>query len=96
MRLHIFPDRDGFPADKPVVVSDSADKIGFILENRSKSGHTTRVSILGLSEGTYEITVNGKITAQKQLQKSQALAADIEIPSGAVTANVEIKLNQQK
>ena len=95
LRLHILPDRDGFAQDKPIFVSDSANKIRFDLESRSKSGHTTQLEISGLPQGTYVIKVNGRTVAQKQLQKSQTMLADIEVPADAKTLNVEIELLPQ-
>jgi len=51
LRLHVLLERDGFVADQPVSVSDSLDKIGFFLENRAKSEHRTKITLIGMHEG---------------------------------------------
>ena len=61
-RLHLALDHDGFAKEQPIVVSDSLDRIEFVLENRTGGAHTTGLSISGLPEGNYTVSVDGRAT----------------------------------
>jgi hypothetical protein len=59
-RLHLELDHDGFAKEQPIVVSDTLDRIQFVLENRTGGAHSTGLSIAGLPSGTYTVTVDGR------------------------------------
>ena len=58
-RLHMTLDHDGFAADRPVVVADDLSRIEFALENRAGGAHRTELTLAGLPEGDYRVTVDG-------------------------------------
>lgn len=59
-RLHLELDHDGFAKERPVVVSDGLDRVEFEIENRTGGAHETGLSIAGLPEGGYRVTVDGR------------------------------------
>ena len=59
-RLHLALDHDGFAKEQPVIVSDSLDRLEFVLENRTGAAHTTGLSIAGLPAGNYTLRVDGR------------------------------------
>lgn len=90
LSLHIIPERDGFASDMPIAVSNAGDKISFNLESRSKTAHNTKLNVSGLPNATYLVKVNGKTIAEKKLQKSQDLLAEIDVPAKTNTLIIEI------
>lgn len=59
-RLHMELDHDGFAKEQAVVVSDTLDRIEFVVENRTGGKHATGLSIAGLPDGQYAVTVDGR------------------------------------
>jgi hypothetical protein len=59
-RLHLELDHDGFAKEQPIVVSDDLSRIAFTVENRSGGTHATALSIEGLPDARYQLTVDGK------------------------------------
>ena len=59
-RLHMELDHDGFAKEQPVAVSDSLDRIQFVLENRTGVAHEAGLAIAGLPAGRYSVAVNGR------------------------------------
>ena len=59
-RLHMELDHDGFAKEQPIVVSDTLDRVQFVLENRAGRTHDTGLAISGLPAGEYSITVDGR------------------------------------
>jgi hypothetical protein len=62
-RLHLELERDGFAREQPVVVSDTLDRIEFVLENRTGDAHETRLALAGLPAGRHVVTINGRQTS---------------------------------
>ena len=86
-RLHMVLDHDGFAKEQPVVVSDTLDRIQFVLENRTGPAHTTGLSISGLPAGTYTVTVDGRAVAT--IAGAQATIVQLPV-AAAATARVSI------
>jgi hypothetical protein len=59
-RLHMELDHDGFAKEEPITVSDTLNRIQFVIENRSGGAHETGLTISGLPAGTYSVAVNGR------------------------------------
>jgi hypothetical protein len=59
-RLHMELDHDGFAREQAIVVSDTLDRIQFVVENRTGRAHDTGLTISGLPAGEYTITVDGR------------------------------------
>jgi hypothetical protein len=63
-RVHLALDRDGYAKERPVVVHDDLSRIEFTVENRTRDAHQTGLTVAGLPEGSYEVTLDGrKVTA---------------------------------
>jgi hypothetical protein len=86
-RLHMELDHDGFAKEQAVVVSDSLDRIRFVVENRSGRGHETGLAIAGLPPGTYTVTVNGKQVHTLTGGASQVL---VRVPVDGASSSVTI------
>jgi hypothetical protein len=59
-RLHMELDHDGFASEQPVTVSDTLDRLQFVVENRGGGAHETGLSISGLPAGSYKVSVDGR------------------------------------
>jgi hypothetical protein len=90
-RLHMTLDHDGFAKEKPVVVADDLSSIEFTLENRTGGAHQTGLSIGGLPEGRYTVSVGGKSVATID---GRPAAQTIPLPIGA-GANTPIRIARQ-
>ena len=86
-RLHLVLDHDGFAKEQPIVVSDSLDRVQFVLENRSGPAHTTGLSVNGLPSGTYTVTVDGRSAGT--VTGGQGAIVNLAVPAAA-TARVVI------
>ncbi len=58
IRFQMRLDRDGFARERPVVFSNSLDRIEFTLENRSGDSHQTTLTLSGLPQGIYDVKLN--------------------------------------
>ena len=61
-RLHIIFERDRFARDKPILVSDSLDRLEFTAASRGGPDHSGTVRIVGLPAGAYTCSINGEPT----------------------------------
>lgn len=59
-RLHLVLERDRFVRGRQVVVSDSLDRIEFVVESRGGPAHVGVASITGLPSGRYEFFIDGQ------------------------------------
>ena len=92
-RLHLVLDHDGFAKEQPIVVSDTLDRVQFVLENRSGPAHTAGLSVSGLPAGNYTVTVDGKSVAS--VSGGQASIVDLPVPAAA-SARVTIVRGQMR
>ena len=81
-RLHMVLDHDGFAKDQPVVVADDLSRVQFVLENRTGGAHETGLTLAGLPDGDYAISVNGRAVGTVKGAKVDALIA-LPVPAGA-------------
>jgi hypothetical protein len=58
-RFHMILDRDRYASDKPIILNDDLSRISFTLQNVASSDHTTTLSLEGLPDGNYSLTVDG-------------------------------------
>jgi hypothetical protein len=79
LRLHILLERDGFAADKPVVVNNVGDKISFELENRAGSNHNAKLTLLGLPAGSYIAKMNGKVIGQGAVNNGRQIVFNLPV-----------------
>jgi hypothetical protein len=94
IRFQMTLNRDGFAKERPVVFSDSLDRITFAIENRSSDTHKSVLSITGLPSGKYAVTLNGKML--QHLETGALLTQDLPIPiNSAVPALVNITREAQ-
>jgi hypothetical protein len=89
-RLHVLLDRDGFAKDRPITVSDAADRLAFELENRAGVEHTTTLSLQGLKPGRYELRVDDAVAAQKETFPAGDLSVPIAM-TGTASHRCEIR-----
>lgn len=89
-RFHLLLSQDGFAQDKAIVVNDSLDRIGFVLENRARSNHKTDVRLTGLAEGSYTAGLNGKVIEQKSIKEGQELVFGLPVSGKVKSYKVEI------
>jgi hypothetical protein len=59
-RLHLVLDHDGYAKERPILVADDLSRIEFTLENRTGAAHRTELTVSGLPDGSYAVTVAGK------------------------------------
>jgi len=62
-RLHLSLNRDGFAANKPIVLSRGLDSLELSVENRAPFAHETDLLVEGLPAGRYTYTVDGRVPA---------------------------------
>ena len=87
-RLHMLLERDGYAKEKPVIVSDDLGRIAFTLENRAGRAHESGLMISGLPEGSYSVSIDGRIIASAQGGPAEQT---IMLPvNNAASANVMI------
>lgn len=89
-RLHVLLDRDGFAKGRPITISDAMDRLSFELENRTGTEHTTILSIQGFKPGRYELSVDGRITTQKETSDAGDLSFAV-IVAGDALCRCQIK-----
>jgi hypothetical protein len=58
-RLHVELDHDGFARGGRIAVKDDLSRIAFTLENRTGGAHTTELTLAGLPDGKFTVTVAG-------------------------------------
>ncbi len=58
-RFHMILDRDRYASEKPIILNDDLSRISFTLKNVASSDHTTTLSLEGLPDGNYSLTVDG-------------------------------------
>ncbi len=89
-RFHMLLERDGFAKEKAVVVSDSLSRIGFILENRAASRHTTDVRLSGLPAGSYAVKMDGKVIESKTIEDGVELIFRLPVSGNVKSYKVDI------
>ena len=58
IRFQMSLDRDGFAKEQPIKFTNSLDHLDVVLENRAERPHETTLTLRGLPDCTYEVTVN--------------------------------------
>jgi hypothetical protein len=91
-RLHLILDHDGFAKEKPVVVSDDLSSVAFALENRTGGAHETGLTIAGLPNGHYTVSVGGKAVATIEGKPAEQV---VKIPVGS-SAETAIRIARRK
>jgi len=86
-RLHLELDHDGFAKEQPITVSDSLDRVQFVVENRTGRTHASLLSISGLPPGSYTMTVDGHAAGKISGGEAKTL---LPIPVTGNTARVSI------
>ncbi|MCG8683571.1 MAG: hypothetical protein MI892_01745, partial [Desulfobacterales bacterium] len=87
-RFHLSLDGDGFARDVPVVFDESLKRIEFSLENRSRTAHTTKVTLSGLPSGTYLLFVDGKTPQTLNAQTTEDVICEVSVPANRKTIRV--------
>lgn len=57
-RFQMRLDRDGFAYDQPITLTESLNRIKFVVENRSNDKHQTILTLSGLPTGSFHMFVN--------------------------------------
>jgi hypothetical protein len=86
-RLHLELDHDGFAREQPIVVTDTLDRVRFVVENRTGPVHQTGLSIEGLPPGAYTVTVDGRSIGTVAGGTDKIT---VQLPVSAPTASVSI------
>ena len=89
-RLHVTLERDGFAQEEPIVAGPSPGALRFVLENRSGSGHTTRLGISGLSPGNYEVLTRGQPRGGFRSAAGRLTSVEVPLDDGPTTP-VEVR-----
>ena len=89
-RFHLRLDRDGFARDIPVIFDKNLTRVAFTLESRSRTAHTTRVTLRGLPAGRYRISADGRDLSQSLTATGEQLACAIPVPAGQQQAHIQI------
>jgi len=93
-RFHMTLERDGFARELPIIVSDALDSIQFTIENRGGGAHETGLAIAGLPDGTYTVTVDGRV-ASTLSAGTQRQVVRLAIPAAA-SARIAIVRSTQE
>jgi hypothetical protein len=89
-RFQMQLDRDGFKEGKPVVFSESVNRVSFRIENRSHDQHETTLMLKGLPPGSYSVLSAGKLVSKCVIEDSEEKNVKVAMsPSGdsVVTIN---------
>ena len=82
-RFKMAVDRDGFAAENPVVLDPALTHIAFILENRTRDKHTTRLLLSFPAGAEYEVTQDGKrVALQKWADWDYPTCAELKTGPG--------------
>lgn len=81
-RLHLELDHDGFAKEQPIIVSDTLNRIEFVVENRTGGAHETGLSVAGLPPGRYAVTAGGREVGVLQGAVAKTV---IQLPMGSGT-----------
>ena len=83
-RLHLELDHDGFAREQRIVIRDDLSRITFTLENRTGGAHATRLTMEGLPDSEYTVTVGG-MTVTVTPGNTRHATVVLQIPSAALT-----------
>ena len=90
MKLSISLDRDGFERDVPIVFLDGMKQIKFNIENRSANVHTTEIILLGLPNGLYAVSTDGKVASTIKIDARKEVTCEVLVPAGSKSVRVII------
>jgi uncharacterized membrane protein len=85
-RFQMQLDRDGFAEGKPVVFSESLNRVSFTIENRTHNQHETTLMLKGLLPGSYSLLFAGKPVSKWIIEGEEEKNVKIPVPplDGAV------------
>jgi hypothetical protein len=83
-RLHMLLDRDGFAAEKPIVIDASLCDIRFVLENRGLGEHVATLRVAGLPAGDYTVYVDGQSVESISLVGAEWVTVELPVGSEAL------------
>ena len=86
-RLQMTLERDGFASGQPVIVSDTLDRVEFVVENRGGGAHDTTLVVSGLPDGEYVATVDGKAAGGFS---AGSVATRVTLPVAGPPARVQL------
>jgi len=82
-RFQLQLDRDGFDEGKPIVFSESLDRLTFRIENRSNDQHETTLTLSGLPPGSYRVLSAGKLLLKAVISDGEEKNVKVAMsPSG--------------
>jgi hypothetical protein len=75
-------DHDGYAKDRPIVVADDLSRVQFTVENRTAGAHDTGLTLAGLPDGEFRVTVAGKVvTTVRGSSEPQRITLPIGTPA---------------
>lgn len=70
-RFHLELEKDGFAREKPIAFDGSFKEIRCVLEKRFAGDDASRLKLMGLPEGLYEVRLNEHVTASVASEKGK-------------------------
>ncbi|TRZ90060.1 hypothetical protein D4R89_05085 [bacterium] len=92
-RLHLLLERDGFAAERPVVMDESLTRIAFSMENRTGDGHQTVIRISGLADGSYQVIFNERRLKALEIKGGKEAVLTLPMEKNAESSVIIRKTN---
>ena len=89
-RFHMLLDRDHVAAETPIVLKPDLSEISFVLENASRSAHSTVLRLSGLAGGEYEVRTDGGPPVRVVVAEEGETKLELRLPAGAQPLRVVI------
>ena len=87
-RFHMILDRDRYAKEAPIALNDDLSRISLTLQNVASSDHTTTLSLEGLPDGDYALSVDGAAAGTCTVAKGRKVCINIamkqESPTNAI------------
>ena len=74
----------------PIVFLDGMKQIKFNIENRSANVHTTEIILLGLPNGLYAVSTDGKVASTIKIDARKEVTCEVLVPAGSKSVRVII------
>lgn len=91
INMRVSLDRDGFDKEVPVQISKDITEIDFNLESRNKNSHSTTVTIKGLPQADYILSLGDKVLKTIKASKQDQIVCQLPVPKNSKSINVNIK-----
>ena len=89
-KLHLLLDSDRFVAGEPIKLDDGLTGVRFSLESENTDSHDAKLSVAGLANGQYSVTVDGQHAQPFASDGKNAVDLVLPIKAGGRPTSVAI------